>query len=185
MGDQVFRVRPATLADVGGIARVHVESSDDAYAPLAAVWDAPDVAKRTADWREWLTAVQGNPQRVDLVAERAGEIIGFITVGRPRRKELGTELEVYVIHVLPEHRGAGVGARLWTEACDALRGDELRSMYVATLAELRCCSFYEARGGVLAEREPEDFHGGAVTSVVYTWATGQPCAAPPRDASRS
>ncbi len=49
-----------------------------------------------------------------------------------------------------------------------------RSMYVATFAELRCCSLYEARGGTVVEREPGAFHGGAVTEIIYRWPTGCP-----------
>lgn len=174
MSDGAFVVRRATVADASGIARVHVESSENAYAPLAAEWDAPGVPERIADWTEWLTVAQGNAQRVDLVAGRDGEIVGFITMGRPRRKDLDVELEVYVIHVLPECRGGGVGGALWTRACEALRGDSRRAMYVETFAELRCCSFYAARGGEIVERKAATYHGGLVTELVYRWAPGQP-----------
>jgi hypothetical protein len=50
---------------------------------------------------------------------------------------------------------------------------------VATYAELRCCSFYEARGGELVERKPSSYQGGEVTEIVYRWAEGQSSRAGP------
>jgi len=75
---------------------------------------------------------------------------------------------------LPQHRGKGIGTRLWEAACERARGESLRSLYVATFAELRCCSFYEARGGEIVERTPGTFKGGDVTEVVYLWREGCP-----------
>jgi hypothetical protein len=54
-------------------------------------------------------------------------------------------------------------------------------MYVETLAELRCCSFYEAHGGEVASRVPRNLHGGAVTGVVYLWPRGRSHARVVRD----
>ena len=147
------RIREAAVADAAAIARVHIESSTEAYAPLARDWTVPDLGKRTDFWRTSLAAATS--ERTDLLAELDRQVIGFISVGPPRRADVEVELEVYVIHVLPEHRGQGVGGRLWSEACSRARGEALRSMYVATFAELRCCSFYEVHGGELIERKAE------------------------------
>ena len=78
-----------------------------------------------------------------------------------------------MIHVLPEYRGAGVGGLLWNDACAALRGEATQAMFLRTVAELRCCRFYEAHGGEVRERAPGELHGGPVTDVVYRWAEGQ------------
>ncbi|HWB78641.1 MAG TPA: GNAT family N-acetyltransferase [Nannocystaceae bacterium] len=147
---------------------MHVESSNDAYAPLAAEWPEPDRAERAQSWREWIAG----SDRVDLVAEVDGAIVGFISGGRNRVEGVEAALEIYVIHVLPAHRGRDVGGQLWARACALLRGPELRSLVVDTFAELRCCRFYERRGGQVATRSAGRFHGGAVTDVVYRWPDG-------------
>jgi ribosomal protein S18 acetylase RimI-like enzyme len=54
------------------------------------------------------------------VAEEDGAVAGFIGAGRGRRDDVAAEVEVYVIHVLPEHRGNGVGGKLWTAACERI-----------------------------------------------------------------
>ena len=161
-------VRAATVDDADAIARVHVESSDDAYAPLAKHWPVADRVARAQAWREWLAG----EDRVDLVAEIDGEIVGFISGGKSRVEGVAAEREIYVIHVLPTHRGRRVGAQLWARACPLLRGPTLRSLVVETFAELRCNSFYARRGGTIALRRAELFHGGPVTEVAYLWPDG-------------
>lgn len=172
MTTQGLTIRSAEANDSRGIASVHLKSSEDAYAPLAEAWPASDLARREAHWRRRFQTESGEPNRVDLVAELDGCIVGFVSAGSARRTDDGAEVEVYVIHVLPSHRGKGIGRLLWKEACGRVRGPELRAMYVDTLGELRCCSFYEAHGGQVVHRRPRDFHGGAVTEVVYIWPLG-------------
>jgi len=166
-------IREASVCDAAAIARVHIESSEDAYAPLAKEWSGPDLDGRTRAWNGWLTAAQSDLGRVDLVAVAGSEVVGFVTVGLARRHDVTAKLEVYVMHVLPDHRGKGVGGRLWKEGCTRSRGENLRSVYVETFAELRCCSFYEARGGEPVLSTPASFKGGSVTRVVYLWRTGK------------
>ena len=121
-------------------------------------------------------------QRVELVAERAGRVVGLLSGGPARDQAHGMELEIYVIHVLPGQRGAGVGALLWQEGCRRLRGSALRSMFVSTLAELRCCFFYERHGGQVLRQKPLSFYGAERTEVIYFWPAGRsslPAAAAP------
>lgn len=167
-------VRAARAADVDAIVRVHIESADDSYAPLARAWPAADEQQRREHWA-YLSAddLQSSARRVDVVAELAGRVVGFCSGGPARDGAHGAELELYVIHVLPSHRAAGIGALLWSEACQRLRGSALPSMYVMTLAELRCCSFYQRHGGVEVSRRQRPFHGAERTEVVYLWAAGR------------
>lgn len=173
MGGSGASIRDARLSDAAAIARVHIESSRDAYAPLAKDWPSPDLLARTVAWTSRLEASQTDPTRVDLVAEVEASVVAFISAGSVRRKDAGADVEVYVIHVLPGHRGKSVGSQLWSAASQQVRGEALRAMYVDTFAELRCCSFYEARGGEVVSRAPRAFHGAAVTDVVYFWPVGR------------
>lgn len=164
-------IREARASDAEAIARVHLKSSQDAYAPLAKDWQGPNLEANTARWHKWL---EGDPDvlRLDLLLEVEGEVVAFVGGGSARRSDLGADVEIRVIHVLPEFRGRGFGARLWSAVTQPLRGEQLRPMYVATLAELRCCSFYEAHGGTIASRSPRDFHGKPATDVIYIWPLG-------------
>ena len=173
----VCLVRRARESDVEAIVRVHIESTQDAYAPLAKFWPEPDWESRRAHWASRLVASE-SVECSDLVAELEGSVVGFISGGEARQPSIG-EVEIYVIHVLPEYRGAGIGGQLWSPACECIRGEDLKAMYVATLGELRCCAFYERHGGVVANRSPRVFHGAAATDVIYRWPRGCPHEAAP------
>jgi ribosomal protein S18 acetylase RimI-like enzyme len=167
-------VRKAWPSDAEGIARVHITSSEDSYAPLARDWPAQDLSARTRNWAVSLRASLEDASRVDLVATVHGVVVGFISGGPARRSDLAIPVEVYVVHVLPEYRGRGVGSQLWELACTTLRGPARVALYVDTLAELPCCAFYEARGGDVLTRVAGTFHGAVVTQLVYIWPAGKP-----------
>ena len=167
-----FTVREMIAADAEAVAHVHLVSSRDSYRPLAREWTELDPARGVEQWTARAYEAQHDPQRVCLVAESDAAIIAFVSGGPPRRSEVGAEHEVYVIHVLPNHRGRGVGGALWSRACDSLRGEQLRPLYLDTLAQLDCCAFYEARGGLEVSREPGEFKGGSVTWLAYLWEQG-------------
>jgi GNAT superfamily N-acetyltransferase len=167
-----YVLRTAGIDDAAAIAAVHISSSDEAYAPLAAEWSGGDLVARTASWAT--TLAKDNRELVMVAEDTTGMVIGFVGGGRARRPEPAAEVEIYVIHVYPDHRGRGVGDALWRAACGKLRGSSLVATYVDTLAELRCCSFYARRGGVVVERRTTDFHGASRTHVTYRWAHGVP-----------
>jgi ribosomal protein S18 acetylase RimI-like enzyme len=163
-------VRRAQLADVEGIARVHIASADDSLAPLAREWPVADFARRVEHWHSSLQAAD----RVDMVATVADQVVGFIGGGPPRKQSVPGAVELYVVHVLPRHRGTGIGGQLWDVACSSLRGPARAPFYLETLAELPCCTFYDARGGEVLTRTAGTFCGGAVTHLTYFWPAGKP-----------
>jgi GNAT superfamily N-acetyltransferase len=139
-------------------------------APLAPEWPAQDLGRRTQHWVASLQAAR----RLDLVATVADEVVGFIGGGSPRQQATPGAVEIYVVHVLPAHRGAGIGGQLWDFACTTLRGPAHAPLYLETLAELPCCAFYDARGGEVLTRTAGTFYGGAVTFLGYYWPAGKP-----------
>lgn len=162
-------IRHARPSDAVGIARVHIASADESLAPLARQWPASDLARRIEQWTESLQA----PDRLDMVATIADEVVGFIGGGPPRQQNIPGSVEIYVVHVLPAHRSLGIGGRLWDVACSTLRGPALSPLYLETLAELPCCAFYNARGGEVLTRTDGTFYGGAVTHLAYYWPPGK------------
>lgn len=163
-------IRHARQSDAEGIARVHIASADDSLAPLAREWPASDLHERTA---QWVARLQ-DANRLDMVATVADQVVGFIGGGPPRKQDIPGGVEIYVVHVLPAHRCAGIGGQLWDLACTTLRGPAHAPLCLETLAELPCCTFYEARGGEVLTRIAGTFCGGAVTHLVYYWPAGKP-----------
>jgi ribosomal protein S18 acetylase RimI-like enzyme len=163
-------IRRARESDAGDIARVHNASADESLAPLARDWPEPNLARRTEQWATSLKAAG----RLDLVATVENQVVGFIGGGPPRQQKVTGAVEIYVVHVLPVHRCAGIGGKLWDLACTTLRGPALAPLYLETLAELPCCAFYDARGGEVLTRAAGSFFGGAVTHLSYYWPAGKP-----------
>lgn len=162
-------IRRARQADAEGIARVHVASANESLAPLARDWPASDLVRRTEQWAGYLQQTN----RLDTVATVAEQVVGFISGGPPRQQDIQGGVEIYVMHVFPTHRGAGIGGALWDVACTKLRGPTHAPLYLETLAELHCCAFYEARGGEVLTRRVGTFFGGAVTHLAYFWPAGR------------
>jgi GNAT superfamily N-acetyltransferase len=96
-------IRPGTSDDAEGVARVHVETWQAAYAHAL---PSEQLQALSVD-----DAVQRHRSRPPgLVADRGGEILGFVDVGASR--DPGTDGELFAIYVHPEHWGTGVGRAL-------------------------------------------------------------------------
>ena len=96
-------IRPGTADDAEGVARVHVETWQAAYAHALSSerLQALSVEEAIQRHRSWPPT---------LVAERDAEILGFVAVGASR--DPGTDGELFAIYVHPEHWGTGVGREL-------------------------------------------------------------------------
>lgn len=106
-----------------------------------------DEDTRAADWVTRLTSA---PEET-FVAEVAGAVRGFVTVGRSREPEAGAATgEVHALYVDPPAQGAGVGTALAAEGDRALRAAghgaaTLRVLEANGLAR----TFYERHGWTL------------------------------------
>ncbi|MDQ2968067.1 MAG: GNAT family N-acetyltransferase [Actinomycetota bacterium] len=105
-------IRPGTADDAEAVARVQVETWQAAYAHAlpAEQLGALSLEEAVERHRTWPP---------EFVAERGGEIVGFVAVGRSR--DPGTDGELFSIYVLPEHWGTGVGRELIQTGEDELR----------------------------------------------------------------
>jgi ribosomal protein S18 acetylase RimI-like enzyme len=129
-----FVVRPATVDDAAGIARVHIRSWRETYAPLVepGELDGLSVERRAERWARDLA--DGSEA---WVAECDGEVIGFSSTSgdhaeRPRPVELG------MLYVMAESHGNGAGQAL----LDAAIGDSPAFLFVAR-DNPRAIRFYE------------------------------------------
>jgi len=105
-------IRPGTAADAEGVARVHVETWQAAYAHAlpSEQLEALSLEEAVERHRRWPP---------ELVAEQDGEIVGFVSVGASR--DPGTDGELFAIYVHPEHWGTGVGRALLDAGEEELR----------------------------------------------------------------
>ncbi len=160
-------IRKAEPSDAAGIARVHVESWRSTYRGIVpdAYLDALDEAERAGHWRDLLK----NGMLV-LIAERAGEVLGFATGGKSRDGLAGCDAELYAIYLLEEAQRARIGRDLLREVARLLNQDGFRSMGVWVLAKNPAKGFYERMGAEYAGAKDIEIGGATLAEQAYVWA---------------
>jgi ribosomal protein S18 acetylase RimI-like enzyme len=153
-------IRPGTSDDAEGVARVHVETWQAAYAHTL-----PSEQLQALSVEEAVARHRRYPPT--LVADAAGEIQGFVAVGASR--DPGTDGELFAIYVHPEHWGTGVGRTLIEAGEAELRrlGHEEAVLWVLD-DNPRARRFYELAGWSL-DGAARDIHifGFDVAEVRY------------------
>jgi ribosomal protein S18 acetylase RimI-like enzyme len=140
-------VRPATAADAPAMGRLHVRAWQTAYRGHMpdAYLDGLRPAERAAYWAEVLG--REDLRGVVLVAERAGEVVGFAAAGPSPDPEGAGEL--YSINVDPGAWGTGAGRALLQAAQAELARLGLDDAVLWVLpANARARRFYEVAGWV-------------------------------------
>ncbi|MFC5501603.1 GNAT family N-acetyltransferase [Lysinimonas soli] len=118
-------VRPATVADAAGIARVHVQSWRETYTHLVepGELDALDIEARE---RRWAGLIAGDEVQV-WVAALDSAVVGWASTGRGRGGDAPRPLELEGIYLLAAQHGSSAGQEL----LDAAIGDVPAFLWVA------------------------------------------------------
>jgi ribosomal protein S18 acetylase RimI-like enzyme len=105
-----------------------------------------------------------------LVAEDAGDVVGFASGGRERAGETGYVGELYAIYLLESAQRRGFGRELFRSAVESLRGMELADLIVWVLRDNhRARGFYERLGGVYVRSQPITIGPTTLEEVSYGW----------------
>ncbi|NEC89852.1 GNAT family N-acetyltransferase [Streptomyces sp. SID12501] len=169
MNDPIL-VREMTLDDCDRVPGIRIRSWQHAYKGLMPqpYLDALSVTEDAERRRTFF--VRAGSEVVDLVAERAGEVIGWACHGPYRDGEIRTDdAELYAIYVDTGQFGAGVGQALLREAVRRCADAKHPRMLLWVLkGNGRARRFYE-RAGFAADgaEEPFDVDGVAVPEVRY------------------
>jgi ribosomal protein S18 acetylase RimI-like enzyme len=153
------RIRDATVEDAPAIARLQLDSWQDAYRGLL-----PDDYLDSLDEEEWAALWQrtldglGDRAAV-LAAEEDGNVVGFVHSGPGDDPREG---RVFAMHVTPRLRSRGIGFDLHDLALRRLRHHGYRDVDLWLLnGNVRARHFYERQGW----RSSGDERAG-------TWPTG-------------
>lgn len=156
---ETIRVRPAQLADVPAMARLHIDAWSETYRGLIAdqILDDPTLfSAREQQWTTALTDPRFNSHRV-AVAEQDDVITGIAMSG-PAAEESGA-LHLYVLYVLRQWHGSGAGTDLLESV---LAPGEVATLWVAD-PNPRAQAFYrkhrfEADGIEKVEDDLKEIH---------------------------
>jgi len=150
------RIRRAAVEDAGALARLHVDAWRVAYRGLVpdSRLDGMDYERRAARFREQLGGhgLETGPSKAETyVAERGGEVLGFVTLGACRDAGVDPQRvgEIWGIYLGPQHWRQGAGTRLcrFAEQLLASRGYEEVKLWVLA-GNSRARRFYAAMGFV-------------------------------------
>lgn len=168
-------IRVALLSDVEAIARIHVSSWQQAYRELMPA-EYLTALETTIPQRElyWARSIEAGDRDV-FVAERDGQVVGWISIGASRDDDavLHTTGEVMALYVLAEHWQTGVGVALWRAGLQRLveQGYRLLTLWVLARNE-RAVRFYRRAGWVEERGSVRTLVRGGVTleEVRYGWS---------------
>ena len=167
-----FKIRRASKADAGEIARIHVGATRAAYREIytAEYLDGLSVEDRAHRWVEegkgHLTL--GAPFGV-FVAFDSGVMVGFADVGPA---EENNRAELYAIYLDPDYVGKGAGKALFQACADYAKQHGFSTMTTNVLSKNSLArKFYERMGGIEApETERLVETGGTKERVIsYQW----------------
>lgn len=161
-----FIVRPATAADVPGIARVHIDSWRTSYKGVVpdSYLAGLNYADRETSWKRNLA------HRYLLVAERQDKVQGFVSGLASREPELGYSAELAAIYLYQDQQGAGMGRVLFNALVQQFKEDGHRRMHLWVLADnLSACGFYQRMGGQKFTEKTIEIGGKQLLEHGYGW----------------
>lgn len=151
-----YTLRKATPADAPALAALHLDVWRDTYADLAPreAIEKLDLAHRLRAWQDSLA----DPERMTLVAERDGQLLGLVALGAATGAAYaglaGPVGEIKHLYVARAARRMGLGARLMDEGRAALAAKGYRTAGLGVVRQNYAARlFYAETGG----REVADF----------------------------
>ena len=159
-------IRAAVLEDAVAIAHVHVESWRTTYEGIVPdeYLAGLDETLRVKLWKEWLSS-----GAVVLVAERKGEVVGFVHAGKIREAVETADAEIYSLYLLRDAQGRGIGRGLLEAVSALLLQQGFMSVALWVLERNRARGFYESCGGRLAASKVIEIGGSRLMEVAYWW----------------
>lgn len=162
-----MKIRKAVLADVNGIAKVHVDGWKTTYRGIV-----PDeyMNKLTYEKRAQLWDRVIPTGNVFVAEDETGQIMGFADGGKERTGDYPEYTgELYAIYIFKGEQGKGIGKRLLMAVTEELVKQGIHSMLVWVLKDNPSCRFYEKLGGKLVDSTAVDFSGTLLDEIAYGW----------------
>lgn len=163
MTETAVRVRDMVEGDCEAVAEVRVRGWRFAYDGLIPAWylRAMSVEADAETRRKHFT--QDGTRHVNLVAERAGSVVGWACYGPNRDGSATGDGELYALYARPDQLSTGVGRALMDETAARAAADGYRALRLWVLKDnARARRFYE-KAGFAPDGAEEPWHVAGVT----------------------
>ena len=164
----MIKIRRATIDDIPGITKVHVDAWQTTYKNLL---PDPILRRQTYERRKqaWTSIFEKSKEPYfHFVAENEeGEIIGFIDGGMERTEKYMIEAEVYAFYILEGSQRQGIGSRLLHTLVSDLKAHGYTSLMVWILEDNPSRKFYEDHNAEIIDKH--FIAGYGVNEVAFAW----------------
>ena len=135
--------------------------------------DEEITAERAEVWRQRFADPAREEATVTIVAERDGEVVGFVHSVLDDDPKWGTLLDN--LHVRHDCEGRGIARRLIGDTADVLRQRARHRVYLWVLeANERARNLYDALDGEVVETSVWEFAGATIPNFRYAWVDLDP-----------
>lgn len=154
-----FEIRPANFQDLPDIARVHVESWQQTYAGLVPqhFLDNLNISERQKKWEENFLRKTVEDSNLYVACDH-GDVIGFVSFGRPRDESMKSWGEIYAIYLLKPFWGKGIGFKLFQTARRELVSQDFKEAYLWVLDTNKNALFAYQKWGCKIHEETVNSH---------------------------
>ncbi len=147
----IFTIRPGVIGDAEAIGALHVHIWRETYRGLMDPGFLAGIDE-TERINNWLTTFRAESDEATFVAhDRANELVGFASAGRPRDADAPRALELFVLNTLSRTHGSGLASEL----LDAVLQDRPALLWVVENNH-RAIAFYEKHGFSLDDAKKWD-----------------------------
>ncbi|MCK8487410.1 GNAT family N-acetyltransferase [Paenibacillus sp. MBLB2552] len=150
-----MKIRLASLNDIEGIAKVHLESWKTTYKNIISDSYLSNITLegRIRNWT-WVFNNSNNGEVIYVIEDENNQIVGFLSGGKSRESNLEYEAELYAIYLLKDAQCKGYGRLLFNRFIEELKLTKYESIMLWVLKENPAINFYKKLGGeYITEKE--------------------------------
>lgn len=165
-----YQIRKAVPGDEAAIAKVHIESWQEAYKGLIPQDYLDKLPAELENRIKMWTSILANPQRWAWVAEGSQGIAGFVLFGPPRDPNREGFIELGAIYLLASEKGRGIGFSLLSAGFNKMKDLGYKKAYCWVLENNPTIKFYERSGALFSGQTKDDEIGGKkFKEMAYQW----------------
>lgn len=170
MRDQPIKIRAANQGDVPAIAKVHIQSWQEAYKDLIPEDYLDNLDSKLNERVEMWNHILANPKRWAWVAEGSNGIVGFVLFGPPRDPDREDHIELGAIYLLESEQNKGIGFSLLSAGFNKMKSLGYKKAYCWVLEGNPTIKFYERSGAKFSNQVKQDEIGGQIfNELAYEW----------------